>query len=96
MKPLAATALPIFLPVSALGQANQAGTASAQDSQTIKIIRRGSQPSRQGRESGSGAMAHFLRNGQEVEGCREPRWGRCHPRASVGNRNPRQHPLPDV
>jgi 4-carboxymuconolactone decarboxylase len=48
MKLLAATVLPILLLASALGQANQAGTASAEDSQAIKIIRRGSQPSRQG------------------------------------------------
>ncbi|MFZ0590510.1 MAG: carboxymuconolactone decarboxylase family protein [Bryobacteraceae bacterium] len=48
MKLLAATVLPIFLLASALGQTNQAGTASAGDSQTIKIIRAGSQPSRQG------------------------------------------------
>jgi hypothetical protein len=48
MKPLAATALSVSLLASALGQTNQAGTAWAQDSQTIKIIRAGSQPSRQG------------------------------------------------
>jgi 4-carboxymuconolactone decarboxylase len=48
MKLLTATVLPIFLLASALGQTNQAGTASAQDSQKIKIIRAGSQPSRQG------------------------------------------------
>jgi 4-carboxymuconolactone decarboxylase len=47
MKLLAATVLPIFLLASALGQTNQAGTASAEDSQAIKIIRIGSQPSRQ-------------------------------------------------
>jgi len=48
MKLLAATVLPIFLLASALGQTDQAGNASAQDSQTIKIIRAGSQPFRQG------------------------------------------------
>ena len=48
MKLLAATVLPVFLLASALGQTNQAGAASAQDSQTIRIIRSGSQPSRQG------------------------------------------------
>jgi hypothetical protein len=48
------------------------------------------------RESGPGAMAHFSRNGQKVAGCLEPPWRQCHARAFAGNRNPRQHPLPDV
>jgi 4-carboxymuconolactone decarboxylase len=49
MKLLAATVLPIFLLASALWQANQGGTASAPDSQAIKIIPRGSQRALQGR-----------------------------------------------
>jgi len=48
MKLLATAVLPLFLLASALGQTNQAGAASAQDSQTIKIIRAGAQPFRQG------------------------------------------------
>src|SRR5580692_12547311 len=48
MNALAATLLPLFLLASALGQTSQPGAASAQDSQAIKIIRRGSRPSRQG------------------------------------------------
>jgi 4-carboxymuconolactone decarboxylase len=57
MKLLAATALSLSLLASAFAQSNQAGaasgsgaapSASAQDSQMIKITRRGSQPSRQG------------------------------------------------
>jgi 4-carboxymuconolactone decarboxylase len=50
MKLLAATALSLSLLASATAQSNQAGaaSASAQDSQMIKIARRGSQPSRQG------------------------------------------------
>src|SRR3954452_2129753 len=57
MKLLAATALSLFLLASAFAQSNEADGASgagaaplapAQDSQRIKIIRRGSQPSRQG------------------------------------------------
>jgi 4-carboxymuconolactone decarboxylase len=48
MKLLAAAILPLFLLATALGQTNQAGTDPAQDSQTIKIIRPGAQPSRQG------------------------------------------------
>jgi len=57
MKLLAATALSLSLLASALGQSNQAGGASgpgaapsvpAEDSQMIKITRRGSEPSRQG------------------------------------------------
>lgn len=47
MNPLAATALSVSLLASALGQTNQTATQS-QDSQQIRIIRRGSQPSRQG------------------------------------------------
>jgi len=45
MKLLAAAVLPLFLLASALGQTNQAltGAASAQDPQTIKIIRAGAQ-----------------------------------------------------
>jgi 4-carboxymuconolactone decarboxylase len=51
MKLLVATALSLSLLASASAQTNQAGAAqptSAQDSQAIKIARRGSQPSRQG------------------------------------------------
>lgn len=50
MKPLAATAIMLSLLASAYAQTNQAGAvpASAQDSQAIRIVRRGSQPSRQG------------------------------------------------
>jgi 4-carboxymuconolactone decarboxylase len=54
MRLLVATVLPLSLLASAFAQANQAGLASAsgatqsQDPQQIKIIRRGSQPSRPG------------------------------------------------
>jgi 4-carboxymuconolactone decarboxylase len=57
MKLLAATALSLSLLASAFGQSNQTGgvsgpgaapAARAEDSQMIKITRRGSQPSRQG------------------------------------------------
>ena len=50
MKLLAATAMTLSLLASAFAQTNKAGTASAstQDSQVIRIARRGSQPSRQG------------------------------------------------
>lgn len=50
MKLLTATALSLSLMPSAVAQSNQAGPAStsAQESQTIKISRRGSLPSRQG------------------------------------------------
>jgi len=50
MKLLAATAITLTLLASAPAQTNQAGAASAaaQESQMIRIMRRGSQPSRQG------------------------------------------------
>ena len=48
MKLLIATAITLSLLASASAQTNQAGAASAQDSQAIRIMRRGSQPSRQG------------------------------------------------
>jgi 4-carboxymuconolactone decarboxylase len=47
MKPLATAVLPILLLASALGQTNQAGTASARDTQTIQIFRPGSRPVKQ-------------------------------------------------
>ncbi len=66
MKLLAATALSLSLLVWAFGQSNQTGGASgagaapsapAEDSQMIKITRRGSQPSRQGpAENSTGAV----------------------------------------
>jgi 4-carboxymuconolactone decarboxylase len=50
MKLLVATAITLSLLASASAQVNQAGaaSASAQDSQAIRIARRGTQPSRQG------------------------------------------------
>jgi hypothetical protein len=48
MNLLAATALLLSLFASAFVQSNQTGAAPAQDAQTIKIARRGAQPSRQG------------------------------------------------
>src|SRR5688572_6129360 len=50
MKLLAATALSLSLLTSALAQSNETGAAAAlaQDSQVIRITRRGSLPSRQG------------------------------------------------
>src|SRR5688572_25800454 len=50
MKLLTATIMSLSLLASAFAQSNQAGAASAtaQESQMIKITRRGSQPSRQG------------------------------------------------
>ncbi len=48
MRLLIVAALPVCLLASAFAHTNQPGTVSAQDPQTIKIIRAGSQPSRQG------------------------------------------------
>src|SRR2546425_10846115 len=50
MKLLAVTAITLSLLASTSAQTNKAGatSASAQDSQAIRIARRGSQPSRQG------------------------------------------------
>ena len=48
MKLLAATLMLLSLLASASAQTSQAGAASGQDSQAIRITRRGSQPSRQG------------------------------------------------
>jgi 4-carboxymuconolactone decarboxylase len=48
MKLRAATVITLSLLASASAQTNQAGVASAHDSQAIRITRRGSQPSRQG------------------------------------------------
>jgi 4-carboxymuconolactone decarboxylase len=48
MKLLAATAITLSLLAPASAQTNQAGAVSAQDSKAIRIMRRGSQPSRQG------------------------------------------------
>ncbi len=63
---------------------------------THRYLLRRQHPRETERESGTGAMAHFSRYGEEVAGCREPPWRRCQPRASAGDRSPRQHSLPDV
>jgi len=48
MKLFAATVISLSLLASASAQTNQAGVASVQDEQTVKITRSGSQPSRKG------------------------------------------------